>query len=115
MGEGERSKKPAVEDPGRRIERGTATGDPRLPASDARDTSGGKRDATGASERPTIPRTATLDDPLTTSLLAEVARRSRTIEVEPEQIAEAVDLEPSPPGAPGAASRGGPSNPGSRP
>jgi hypothetical protein len=41
-----------------------------------------------------ISRTATLDDPLTTSLLAEVARRSRTIEVSAEQIDEAIDLAP---------------------
>ena len=43
---------------------------------------------------PLISRTATLDDPLTTSLLAEVARRSQTIDVSPEQIAEARDIEP---------------------
>lgn len=41
-----------------------------------------------------ISRTATLDDPLTTSLLAEVARRSMTIEVSPDQIAEATELAP---------------------
>lgn len=40
-----------------------------------------------------ISRTATLDDPLTTSLLAEVARRSKTIEVSTEQIDEATDLD----------------------
>ena len=39
-------------------------------------------------------RTATLDDPLTTSLLAEVARRTSTIEVSPDQIDEATELEP---------------------
>jgi hypothetical protein len=42
-----------------------------------------------------MPRTTTLDDPLTTSLLAEVARRSRTIDVSPEQIAEATEIEPA--------------------
>lgn len=42
---------------------------------------------------PLISRTATLDDPLTTSLLAEVTR-SRTVEVSPEQIDEARSLEP---------------------
>lgn len=47
----------------------------------------------------TISRTATLDDPLTTSLLAEVARRSMTIEVSPDQIDEATALEPGEPGA----------------
>lgn len=56
---------------------------------------GGTNDASPAPlERPSAPslaRTATLDDPLTTSLLAEVARRSRTIEVSPDQIDEARD------------------------
>jgi hypothetical protein len=41
-----------------------------------------------------ISRTATLDDPLTTSLLAEVARRSMTIDVSPDQIDEATEIEP---------------------
>lgn len=52
--------------------------------------------AVGTQEVPSSPltsRTATLDDPLTTSLLAEVARRSRTIEVAADQIDEAMDLE----------------------
>jgi len=44
---------------------------------------------------PVMPRTTTLDDPLTTSLLAEVARRSKTIEVSQEQIDEAMELEPA--------------------
>jgi hypothetical protein len=52
--------------------------------------SGAPKDAEAAR----ISRTATLDDPLTTSLLAEVARRSMTIEVSPDQIDEAVELEP---------------------
>jgi len=54
--------------------------------------------ATGTQEVPSSPlmsRTATLDDPLTTSLLAEVARRTKTIEVAAEQIDEAQDLEVS--------------------
>lgn len=55
---------------------------------------------------PRIARTTTLDDPLTTSLLAEVARRSRTIEVTPEQIAEATDLEPAPAAAAGSSAAG---------
>lgn len=38
-----------------------------------------------------ISRTATLDDPLTTSLLAEVTRRSKTSEVAPEQVNDAMD------------------------
>ncbi len=49
----------------------------------------------------TISRTATLDDPLTTSLLAEVTRRSMTIEVSPDQIDEATAIEPGEPGEPG--------------
>lgn len=53
------------------------------------------RNATQKEQKPgadlLISRTATLDDPLTTSLLAEVTRRSRTIEVAPEQVNEAVD------------------------
>ena len=44
-----------------------------------------------------MPRTTTLDDPLTTSLLAEVARRSRTIEISPAQIDEAMNRDPSDP------------------
>lgn len=37
-------------------------------------------------------RTKTLDDPLTTSLLAEIARRPATVDVLPEQLAAALDL-----------------------
>jgi hypothetical protein len=51
-------------------------------------------------DAPLSSRTATLDDPLTTSLLAEVARRSRTVDVSPEQIDEAMDIEPAEPGDP---------------
>jgi hypothetical protein len=56
-------------------------------------------------------RTVTVDDPLTTSLLAEVARRSKTIDVSPDQIDEVRDLEPgeaaapAEPGEPGAGER----------
>jgi len=42
-------------------------------------------------------RTTTLDDPFTTSLLAEVARRSRTIELSPAQIADAMNRDPGDP------------------
>jgi len=52
--------------------------------------------AARASDPALVARTTTLDDPLTTSLLAEVARRSRTIDVSPEQIDEAIELEPEP-------------------
>jgi hypothetical protein len=52
--------------------------------------SGAPKDASAA----LVSRTATLDDPLTTSLLAEIARRSMTIEVSPDQIDEAMELEP---------------------
>jgi hypothetical protein len=54
------------------------------------------RTAASEADRPGAPlisRTATLDDPMTTSLLAAVTR-TRTIEVLPEQITEARDLEP---------------------
>ena len=40
---------------------------------------------------PALGRAATVDDPLTTQLLAEVARRSRTIEVAPDQVEDAYD------------------------
>jgi hypothetical protein len=43
------------------------------------------------------PRTTTLDDPFTTSLLAEVARRSRTIELSPAQIDDAMGRDPGDP------------------
>jgi hypothetical protein len=56
------------------------------------------RDATPRAQKPAadllISRTATLDDPLTTSLLAEVTRRPTTIEVAPEQVDQALDIEP---------------------
>jgi hypothetical protein len=37
-------------------------------------------------------RTKTLDDPMTTSLLAEIARRPATADVLPEQLAAALDI-----------------------
>ncbi len=43
-------------------------------------------------------RTTTVDDPFTTSLLAEIAKRSTTIDVSPDQIDEARDLDPGEPG-----------------
>jgi len=52
--------------------------------------------ANESAEALVLPRTTTLDDPLTTSLLAEVARRSRTIDVSPDQIADAMDANPVP-------------------
>jgi hypothetical protein len=42
-----------------------------------------------SSSPPLTSRTATLDDPLTTSLLAEIARRPSTVEMSPEQLAAA--------------------------
>jgi hypothetical protein len=39
-------------------------------------------------------RTTTVDDPLTTRILAEVARRTNTVEVSPDQIDEASELAP---------------------
>jgi hypothetical protein len=44
------------------------------------------------SDRLPVSRTVTVDDPLTTSLLAEVARRSKTVEVSPDQIDEVTQL-----------------------
>ena len=57
-----------------------------------------------ASTPPLTSRTATLDDPLTTSLLAEIARRPSTVEMSPAQLAEARAMtpgaqEPEPPEA----------------
>jgi len=76
--------------------------------------------AVGTQEVPSAPltsRTATLDDPLTTSLLAEVTRRSRTVEVAADQIDEAWELEVADPeaAAPDAASAGPPGDPVPRP
>jgi hypothetical protein len=45
----------------------------------------------------TTSRTATLDDPLTTSLLAEIARRPSTVEMTPAQLAEARAMSPGAP------------------
>jgi len=56
---------------------------------DAKVAAGAPKDPEAAA----LSRTATLDDPLTTSLLAEVARRSMTIEVSPDQIDEAKALD----------------------
>lgn len=42
-------------------------------------------------DHPGVSRTATLDDPLTTMLLAEASRRSMTIEVSPDDVAHIVD------------------------
>jgi len=50
--------------------------------------------ADARAELPQLSRTATLDDPLTTSVLAEISRRSLTLEVSAEQIDEAMELEP---------------------
>ena len=47
-----------------------------------------------ASTPPLTSRTTTLDDPLTTSLLAEIARRPSTVEMSPAQLAEARAMAP---------------------
>lgn len=47
-----------------------------------------------ASTPPLTSRTTTLDDPLTTSLLAEIARRPSTVEMSPAQLAAAHAQEP---------------------
>lgn len=48
-----------------------------------------------SSTPPLTSRTATLDDPLTTSLLAEIARRPSTVEMSPAQIAAARAMAPT--------------------
>lgn len=58
-----------------------------------------------ASTPPLTSRTATLDDPLTTSLLAEIARRPSTVEMSPAQLAAAQAMVP---GAPRAEELGDP-------
>jgi len=45
--------------------------------------------STSPARAPLTSRTTTLDDPLTTSLLAATTRRPRTADLAPEQIAEA--------------------------
>jgi hypothetical protein len=50
-----------------------------------------------SSTPPLTSRTATLDDPLTTSLLAEIARRPSTVEMSPAQLAEARAMTPGAP------------------
>jgi len=47
-----------------------------------------------SSTPPLTSRTATLDDPLTTSLLAEIARRPSTVEMSPAQLAAARAMAP---------------------
>lgn len=85
MGEGEQ-----------RNSKRTATVDPRELARlakqsvDEDDDSLTRRAARG-SEPPLTGRTVTLDDPLTTSLLAEVARQAHTVEMSPEQIDAALE------------------------
>ena len=81
MGERDPRGKPATTHRRGEVERGTAA-----PLESA-----ASREPSEPASAPSLARTATLDDPLTTSLLAEVARRSRTIEVSPEQIDEALD------------------------
>lgn len=61
-----------------------------------------------ASTPPLTSRTATLDDPLTTSLLAEIARRPSTVEMSAAQLAEARAM------APGAPKPEQPEQPGAR-
>ncbi|HEX3757926.1 MAG TPA: hypothetical protein VHW23_04450 [Kofleriaceae bacterium] len=58
-----------------------------------------------SSTPPLTSRTATLDDPLTTSLLAEIARRPSTVEMSPEQLAAARAMAPDAPDAPPADDR----------
>src|SRR5215470_13888513 len=50
-----------------------------------------------SSTLPLTSRTTTLDDPLTTSLLAEIARRPSTVEMSPAQLAKARAMVPGAP------------------
>src|SRR5262249_36608613 len=50
-----------------------------------------------SSTPPLTSRTTTLDDPLTTSLLAEIARRPSTVEMSPAQLARAQAMAPGAP------------------
>ena len=94
MGEGDsRTPKRAVRYDSRELARISKSKVPTEAEWDARVASG----APGDRDPAVIARTATVDDPLTTSLLAEVARRSRTVEVSPDQIDEATDLAPADP------------------
>jgi len=45
--------------------------------------------AAGSEPAPVVNRTSTLHDPLTMALLAEVARTSRTMDLDPDKLAEA--------------------------
>lgn len=49
------------------------------------------RPVTDKGQQMRVPRTKTLDDPMTTGLLAEVARRSQTVEFDSEVIETLLD------------------------
>ena len=49
------------------------------------------RPVTDNAQQMRVPRTKTLDDPMTTGLLAEVARRSQTVEFDSEVIETLLD------------------------
>ena len=91
MGEGDkRQSKRVVRYDSRELARISKQHAPSEAEWDEKVASGAPKDAEAALRS----RTATLDDPLTTSLLAEVARRTMTIEVSPDQIDEVTELEP---------------------
>lgn len=73
-----------------------------------------RRMPAGTNPAALISRTATVDDPLTTSLLAEVTRQSMTVEMSAQQLDEAVKIATSaeldPPALP-APPVGGPAKP----
>jgi len=58
------------------------------------------RIAKSSTTPPLTSRTATLDDPLTTSLLAEIARRPATVEMSPAELAAARAMAPDAPEPP---------------
>jgi len=91
MGEGEQrnSKRTAIVDP-RELARLAKQSAERDPRPDDEEELLARRAARG-SEPPLTGRTVTLDDPLTTSLLAEVARQARTVELSPAQLDAALE------------------------
>lgn len=76
--------------PGRSGAPGRATGAPGEPG--VPDAYEAAAIAASSPAEPLTSRTVTVDDPLTTSLLAEISRRQTTIDVTPEQIDEVHDL-----------------------
>jgi hypothetical protein len=90
--------RPPLTKPARTAKGSTAPGEPAATEGDGTEGDGsiagwGPRDSAAPGNPGGVTsRTKTLDDPLTTSLLAEIARRPATVDVLPEQLAAALDL-----------------------